>query len=223
MLGVVAFDALSASEAHIDGPPGREERRQRAHIGGWGPTAAEACGHAGIAGLVDETALARAVELVGNQIERLIPGNRDEARVLGTALPGICALHRLEDAVRIVELLHEAIGLDVYSAAGGVNLCRSKIRRDLGCDPVLDAHLHEVRTGDALIAVARYGAFVGWTRGCRHVSIAFLKRRDRPRVSDHRRELRPQFRSSQSRRSPSRRRDLQWQAPRAHSARPEAW
>src|SRR6516225_6620008 len=105
MLGVIAFDALTAAKAHIDGTPCGEESGQGPHIGGGRAAAAEARCESWIPGFIEEAPRPRVFELCRDQIKRFVPGDCHESRILVAALPGIGPLHRLNDAVRIVELL----------------------------------------------------------------------------------------------------------------------
>src|SRR5262249_56285852 len=88
-----------------------------------------------------------------DQVERLVPGDGDESRILTTALPRIGPLHRVEDAVGIVEFLHQSEGFDAGFATGRMDLSRIEIGGNLGRNAVLDAYLEEIWTGDALVAI----------------------------------------------------------------------
>src|ERR1035437_4439242 len=105
MLRVRAFDALPGTEAQIDRAPGREESRQRAHIGGGRAAATEARGQPRKSAGVGRAGRARGLEFVGDQIERLVPGDAHKTRILVPALLRVGALHWIEDAVRAVGLL----------------------------------------------------------------------------------------------------------------------
>ena len=104
--------------------------------------------------LVDEIAAQRA-ELLGDEIEGLVPADFDPAGVLVAALARIGPPHRLEDAVRIVELLEEAVGLDADFAVGRMHAAHGEVGLDLGRDPVDELDRKEVGPVDALIAVGR--------------------------------------------------------------------
>src|ERR1700690_4236839 len=135
MLRVRAFDALPGTETQIDRSPSREESRQRAHISGRRAAAAEARGEPWKSAGVRGAGRARGLHLVGDQIERFIPGYAHEARVLVAALLRVGALHRIEDAVRAVRFLHQPERLDAGLAAAGMNRGGFKIRVALRCDP----------------------------------------------------------------------------------------
>ena len=78
VLGVVALDALPRAEAHVHRPPRAEERREGAHVRLRRAAAAEARGHARVAGFVGDAALAHGLELGRDEVHRLVP--RDRAR-----------------------------------------------------------------------------------------------------------------------------------------------
>src|SRR5664279_4374355 len=160
MLRVRAFDALPGSETQIDWSPSREESRQRAHIGGRRAAAAETCGEPRKTAGVSRPRRARGLHLVGDQIERFIPGYAHEARILVAALFRVGALHRIEDAVRAVGFLHQPERLDAGLAPAGMNRGGFKIRIDLRCNAVLDAHGQQVRPRYTLVAIGRNDAFL---------------------------------------------------------------
>ncbi len=162
MFGVRAFDALAGAETQVDRSPGRQERGQRAHIGGRRAAAAEARREPRKTALVGEARRARGLHLVGDEIERLVPGDAHKTRILVPALFRVGALHRIEHAVRAVGLLHQPEGLDAGLAAAGMDRRGFEIRIDLGGDPVLDAHGQQVRPRYALVAIGRDGAFLRW-------------------------------------------------------------
>src|SRR5262249_58965677 len=107
--------------------------------------------------------------------ERLVPRDRHEARVLAAPLARVGALHRTQDAVWIVRLLHQAERLDADLAAGRMHARRVEVRIDLGRDAVLDAHLQEIRPRHALVAVGRDGA-VAPRCGCHGASVRHPER-----------------------------------------------
>ncbi len=186
VLGVVALDALARAEAHVDRAPRGEERREGAHVRLRRAGAAEAHGEARIAGFVGQPARAELVELGGDDVERLVPRDRHEARILVAALLRVGALHRRRDPVRVVGLLHQAVGLDADLAAAGMHVGRAEVRLDLGGDAVDDLHRQQVRSGDALVAVRRHVARAASTwliRSPIPPSGAVLRRR---RLSVHR-------------------------------------
>src|ERR1039457_5028432 len=160
MLRVRAFDALPGTEAQIDRAPGREEGRQRAHIGGGRAAATEARGQSRKSARVGRAGRARGLELVRDQIERLVPGYAHEARLLVPALFWVGALHWIEHAVRAVGFLYQPEGLDAGLAAAGMDRGSFKIRVDLGGNPVLDSHGQQVRPRYALVAIGRNDAFL---------------------------------------------------------------
>ena len=153
VLAVVALHALPRPEPHVDRPPGGEEGGQGPHVLGRGAAPAEAHREPRKSGLVDEPPGADVEHAGGNRVERLVPADRHEAGVLAAALARIGALHGLAHAVRVVGLLDEAVGLDAHPPAAGVVVARVEVRADPGRDPVLDLDLHQIRAGDALVAV----------------------------------------------------------------------
>ena len=155
VLAVVALDALSRAEAHVDGTPRGEEGRQRPHVLGGGAAASEAHREPREARLVHEPLGADGAHVPGDRVEGLVPAHRHEPRILAAALARVGALHGLADAVRVVGLLDEAVGLDAHAAAARVAIARIEVGTDPRRDPVLDLDLHEVRAGDALVAVDR--------------------------------------------------------------------
>ena len=159
---VGAFDALTGTETQIDGSPSRQESRQRAHVGGRGATAAEARGQSRETTLVEQNLRARGFQFLGDQIERLVPGDAHEARILVAALLRVGPLHRIEDAVRAIRLLHQPKRLDAGLAPAGMNRGGFEIRIDLGRNPVLDTHGQQVRPGYTLVAIGRDDAFLRW-------------------------------------------------------------
>src|SRR3974377_526077 len=108
MLRMVALDSLPAAEAHIDRAPGSEKRRQRSHVGRRRSAAPEASCEPRISGLIDHPSRTRGVELFGHEREGLVPGYRDKARIFIAPLSSVGPLHRVEHAMRIVELLCQA-------------------------------------------------------------------------------------------------------------------
>ena len=160
VLGVIALHALPRAEAHVDRPPRRQERRQRAHIGGRRAAAAEARGQARIAGFIGEAFGARLVKLVGDQRQRFFPGDAHKARIFVTPLLRVRPLHRIENAIGVVGFLHQPEGFHASLAAGGMDGRRVEIRRHLGGDAVFDAHLQQIGPSNALVAIGRDGSFV---------------------------------------------------------------
>ena len=119
------------------------------------PPASEAHREPREARLVHEPLGADGAHVPGDRVEGLVPAHRHEPRVLAAALARVGALHGLADAVRVVGLLDEAVGLDAHAAAARVVIARIEVGTDPRRDPVLDLDLHEVRAGDALVAVDR--------------------------------------------------------------------
>ena len=72
----------------------------------------------------------------------------------------------------VVGLLHEAVGLDAGAAARRMHVLGVEIRLDLGGDAVLDLDLHEVGTGDAIVAEGRKTLHVAWARSSRSSAVA---------------------------------------------------
>ena len=116
---------------------------------------AEARGEPRQARLVGQPLRARRGESGGDQIERLVPRHRHEAGILVAALLRVRALHRLQHAVRVVGLLHQPVSLHAHAPARRMHVLGGEVRLDFGRDAVDDFHRHEVRAGDAVIAVAR--------------------------------------------------------------------
>ena len=155
MLRVVALDALPAAEAEVDRAPRGEERRERLHVVGRRAAAAEARGNARVAGLVEQPLRAHLAEPRRHEVERLLPRDRDEARVVVAALARVGALQRASEAVRVVGLLHEAVGLDAALAAARVDRGGGEVRLDLGRHAVAHLHRQQVGARHALVAVLR--------------------------------------------------------------------
>src|SRR6202162_4403418 len=160
MLRVRAFDALAGTKTQIDGTPRRQKRGERAHVSGRSAAPAEACGESRKTTGVGRAGRARGFHLVGNQIERFVPGDTNETWVLVAALLWVGPLHRIEHAVRAVRFLHQPERLDAGLAAAGMDGGSFKIRVDLGGDPVLDADGQQVRPRYALVAIGRNDAFL---------------------------------------------------------------
>ena len=167
MLRMVALHPLPAAEALIDRPPGRHEGGEGPHVLGRRAAAAEAGGEPGQPLLVDDAVLADLAHLRGHDVERLVPGNPDESRVLVPPLPRVGPLHRLGDAVRVVGLLDQPVGLDADPPAAGMPVGDVVVGLDPGGDAVLDLDLEQVRAGDALVTVDRDLLLLG---DLRHVS-----------------------------------------------------
>ena len=146
MLRVIALDALAAAEAHVDRAPGREKGGKGAHVGLRRAAAAEARRDLRVARCVQEAARADGVELLGDEVEGLVPGDRHEARVLVAPLLRVGALHRREDAIRVVGLLHEAVGLDADLAGARMDAGRAEIRLDADGDAVVHLDREEIGT-----------------------------------------------------------------------------
>ena len=157
-----AFNTLTRAETQIDRPPSRQKSRQRAHIGGRSATSAEARGQSRKTTLVEQNLRARGFQFLGDQIERLVPGDAHEARIFVAALLRVGPLHRVKDAVRAVGFLHQPERLDAGLAAAGMDRGGFEIRIDLGRHPVLDAHGQQVRPRYALVAIGRDDAFLRW-------------------------------------------------------------
>ena len=146
VLGVHALHALPAADALVERPaPRREERREAAEVGGRGAAGTEGDGQPRVAVLVHEAALADGPELAGQGVERLVPRDRLPARVLVLALARVGPLHRTLHAVRVVELLHEAVRAHARPAAGGM-LGDAEVGLDLDGHAVLDDNVEERRS-----------------------------------------------------------------------------
>ena len=150
MLGMVALDALAAAEAEIDRTPGREEGREGPHVLGRRAAAAEADREARIAFCVAQPPGADLAHPAGDDVERLVPGNRHETRVLAPPLFRVRALHRLRDPVGVVGLLDQPVGLDADPPAAGMAVGYVVVGLDPGGDAVLDLDLEQIGSGDRI-------------------------------------------------------------------------
>src|SRR5271169_5600843 len=160
MLRMRALHALAGAKAHVDRAPGTQKRRQRSHVGRRRSTTAEARCNARIAGFVGQAGRARGIELFRHHVERLIPRDRHEARILTAPLLRVGAFHRRQYTVGRIGLLHQAERLDAHLAPCRVDRRRIEVRGDLGGDIVLDTNLHKVWASDALVAVCRDSSLV---------------------------------------------------------------
>ena len=170
MFGMYALDALARAKAEIDRPPGGQEGRESAHVIRWCTTVPETDGDTRQAGLIDQALGAHSIELFSNKAECLVPGDRYEARILVAALLRIGALHRRQDAVRVVGLLHQAVSLDANLALGRMHVLRREIRFDLGGHAIDHLDGHEIRTRNAVVAISR-NVFHGLRLDCFHAHI----------------------------------------------------
>ena len=158
MFGVGALDALAGAVALVDLAPGGEEGRPRALVGDWGAAAAADPRQLGKAAVVAQiAAVGDFLEPCRDQVQGLVPAYRLPARVHVLALLGVGALHGVFDAVRIVGLLDEPVGLDADAAAGRMDVGRRVIGFNLGSAAVLvDFNGEQVGAGHALVAVDRH-------------------------------------------------------------------
>ena len=161
VLGMGAFDALAGAETEIGGSPGGQEGWQRAHIGGRGAAMAEAGGQAGQAMVVAQATGLDFGQPAADFVQRLVPADGNETRILVAPLAGIGPPHGGEDAMGIVGFLNQAISLDANPAVGGVDAGCGKVRPHFRGDAVFHLDRQQVRSRDAVIAI-------GWdaTRGC---------------------------------------------------------
>ena len=157
MFGVGALDALAGAVALVDLAPGGEEGRPRALVGHRDAAAAADPAQLGVAIFVAQVAaVGDLVEPRGDQVQGLVPAYRLPARVHVLALLGVGALHGLLDAVRVVGLLDEPVGLDADAPAGGMDVGRRVVGLDLGgVAVVVDLDGEQVGAGHALVAVDR--------------------------------------------------------------------
>ena len=153
MLGVVALHALAGAETLVDRPPGRHEGRESAHILHRRAAAAGRGREARMAVLVDQPLGPHLAELLADDAEGLLPGDRHEARIFVPPLVRVGPLHRLLDPVRIVGLLDQAERLDADPAAAGMLLRDVEIGFQPFRHAVAHGHLRKIGAGDALIAV----------------------------------------------------------------------
>ena len=161
MLGVVALDPLAAAESHVDRGDRTEEGGEGAHVIGGGAAAAETGGNLGVAGLVGLALDLDLFHLVGDGVQRLVPADGDEFRILVTPFLRIGPFHRSEDAMGIVDLLNQSERLDAHLAAGRGHLRRAEIGLHFGGNTVFDPDVEQVRAGDALVTVGRDLGFAG--------------------------------------------------------------
>src|SRR5207248_2435380 len=87
---------------------------------GRGAAGAEGDGQLRIAVLVHEARFADGAQLLGEQVERLVPADPDPAGVFLFPLPRVGPLHRTLHAVGVVELLDQAVSADAGTAADGI-------------------------------------------------------------------------------------------------------
>ena len=104
----------------------------------------EGRGDAGQAVLVKQAALPDAPQPRRDGVQRLVPRDRHETRVLIAALLGVGALHRRQHAMGVVGLLHEAQSLDADAPHARMYLFSGVIGIDAGGDAVLNPHGHEI-------------------------------------------------------------------------------
>ena len=161
MFRVIAFDALAGTEAEIDLTEGRQQRREGAHILGRRSTAAEAGRDFGIAGRIGRAVFQDVFELIADGVQRLVPGNRHEPRVMFAALLRVGAFHRALDAVRIIGLLDQPIGFHATPPAAGMLFLDIVVGGDSRRDAVLDLDIHQIGPRDALVAEDR-NLFLGF-------------------------------------------------------------
>jgi len=90
------------------------------------------------AGVVEQTCGAGGVELGSDQIERLIPRHPHKARIFAAALLRIGPLHRIENAIGMISLLHQSECFDADLAACRMDFRGLEIGIDLCGDSVLD-------------------------------------------------------------------------------------
>ena len=121
VLRVEALRALAGAVALVQHAPRREEGGKGPHVARRRAAAAEARGEARVAFLVAHPLGLDIVQLGGHDTERLVPRDLHEARVVLLALFRVGALQRPGDAVRVVGLLHEAVGLHADAPARGVH------------------------------------------------------------------------------------------------------
>ena len=155
MLRVVTLDALPGAEPLVDRAPGAHEGGEGAHILDRRAAAARGGGEARVAVLVDQPLGAHLPELLADDLEGLLPGDRLESWILVAALLRVGPLHRLLDAVRVVGLLDQAEGLDADAAAAGVLLGDVEVGLHPLGNAVADRHLGEIRPRHTLVAVER--------------------------------------------------------------------
>ncbi|MPN44392.1 hypothetical protein SDC9_191957 [bioreactor metagenome] len=103
--------------------------------------------------LIDQAFGANGVESAGNGVQCLFPFDFDPAWILVAPLLRIGPLQWLEQAVGVVDLLHQAVGLDTDLAIGRMQAASIKVGGDRGGDAVLDLDGQHVGAIDALITV----------------------------------------------------------------------
>ena len=119
MLRMIAFGGAARAEALVDRPPGFEVGQEGPRVPEWRAASAGGQRHPRIALLIQQAAAADVVELVGDHVQRLVPGDFRPARILIPTLLRIGSFHRLENAVGIIQLLDLTIWLDAHLAVGG--------------------------------------------------------------------------------------------------------
>src|SRR3974377_857399 len=162
MFRVRALHALPRTETQIDRSPRGKKGRRSAQLGGRRATATEACGKAREAAFVKQPLGARRFHFIRNKLERLVPGDAHETRILVASLLRIRALHRIKHAVRSVGLLHETEGLDASLAGARMHRGSLEIWIYFGGHAVLDANSQQVRPRYALVAVGRDAPIAVW-------------------------------------------------------------
>ena len=153
MLGMRTIDALATAERKIHRAPSGEVSGEGTHVIGRDTAAAEAGRQARVALFVQQPFGPCLVQFGADGVQRLVPADRHELRIVVAPLLGIGALHRLQHPVRVVGLLHQAIRLDAAFAAARMHFRRAEIRLDLGCYAVLDLDREQVGARYALVAV----------------------------------------------------------------------
>ena len=155
MLRVVALDPLPGADGLVQRAPGRHEGREGAQETRRHAPLSQGQRQPGVVRLVHQPLLADSAQLFGHHFDGFVPGDFHPARVLVLALLWVGALERGLDAVGVVHLLDQAVGLHADAALGGVFLVKIKVGHDALGDAVLHFHLDQVRPRHALRAVDR--------------------------------------------------------------------
>src|SRR3990172_3909661 len=156
MFGMIALESLAAAVTLIELAPGGHEGGPCAHILDRRAAPARGEGEPRITGFIQQTAGADSLELLRDEVEGLVPGDRHEAGVMLAPLLRIGPLHGLLHAMGIVGLLDQPVGLDADTPSGRVGRRARVIRFDARGDVILHLHPQKIGSSHALVAVHRH-------------------------------------------------------------------